>query len=204
MKKILLVSDGIFHPPFLGRMVLHKTLKSLPDFQFKQIRSMEKLPKNLDDFSALAIFIHHPTISEQAISNLEGYVTSGGGVLAIHSATASAKNDDRFTNILGGKFIGHGPVESFSVTPVNPESEIFRGIPDFEVTDELYIHELQPDIETHFTTIYDGQPVPMVWTRQYGQGRVCYACPGHRTDTMHLQEYQEILKRGFAWVSGEA
>lgn len=201
MKKVLLVSDGIFHPPLMGRMVLHRMLKELQGFQYKQIRSMEKLPENLKAFAAMVIFIHHETIPDKAVAIFDEYVSSGGGVLAIHSSTASAKNNDAFTDILGGKFIGHGPVESFAVTPIDSGNEIFGGIPEFRVTDELYIHNLQPDIETHFTTIHEGQPVPMVWTRNHGKGRVCYTCPGHKTASMRVSAYQEILKRGLDWVA---
>jgi len=42
-----------------------------------------------------------------------------------------------------------------------------------------------------------------VWTYYYGQGRVCYAVPGHRTETMRDKTYQKILQRGLAWVCGD-
>ena len=120
--------------------------------------------------------------------------------MAIHSATASYKEQDAFTDILGGKFRDHGPVEHFTVSPLDPPGELFRGIPAFTVKDELYIHDLQPDIKTHFTTQHEGQTVPIVWTRQHGQGRVCYACPGHRAASLRVPEYRRVLERGLAWT----
>lgn len=213
MKKVLLVTDGIFHPPYFGRMALHGSLKkgldtvqSLPKqekdaFEFRHIRSMEKLPGNLKDFSALVIYVHHKKISERALSLFDEFISSGGGVLGVHTATASFKDQSHYFEILGGRFIGHGPLAPFKVKPF-PESEIFAGIPAFTIKDELYIHELQPGITPHLTAMHEGQEVPIVWTYRYGQGRICYAVPGHRTETMRDANYQKVLQRGLAWVCG--
>ena len=199
MKKILLVTDGIFHPPYFGRMALHKALAGLDGFAFQRIRSMEKLPGNLVDFSAMVIYLHHKRISEKALAALDEFVCNGGGILGVHSATASFIEQIHYFDILGGRFIGHGPLEAFEVKPVT-ESDIFVGIPSFVVMDELYIHELQPGITPHFTASHEGREVPMVWTYHCEQGRVCYAVPGHRTETMHNETYQKVLQRGLAWV----
>lgn len=198
MKKVLLVTDGFFHPTYSGRLALHRSLKQLEGFSFKHVSSLEKLPADLDSFSALVLHYHHKTLSELALTKLKTYVTRGGGILAIHAATASFKETLPYFEILGGRFIGHGPVESFDVKKVR--DDIFGGIDDFVVTDELYIHELQPNIEVHFTAKHEGQDVPVVWTYQYGKGRVCYAVPGHTTESMRNKAYQELLKRALEWA----
>jgi type 1 glutamine amidotransferase len=202
MKKALLVTDGFFHPPFSARKVLHTTLAELDGFEFQPVRSMEKLPNNLREFLALVIYLHHQKISEAALTALDEFVSNGGGLLGVHTATAAYKNYLHYFEILGGRFIGHGPVTSFEVKPI-PESEIFAAVPAFTVKDELYIHELQLGITPHFTAKHNGQEVPVVWTYHYDKGRVCYAVPGHRTETMHNETYQKILQRGLAWVCGE-
>ena len=199
MKKVLLVTDGIFHPPFSAQKALREILMEVDRFEFQRIRSMEKLPTNLMDFSALVIYIHHKKISERALAKLDDFVSNGGGILGVHSATASFQGQLHYFEILGGRFTGHGPVAPFDVKPAD-ESEIFASLPAFTVKDELYIHELQPGIEAHFTATHEGREVPIVWTFQYGQGRVCYAVPGHRTETMRNTVYQKILQRGLAWV----
>ena len=43
MKKVLLVTDGVFHPTLPGRLALHDTLKQLSDFSFAHVSSLEKL-----------------------------------------------------------------------------------------------------------------------------------------------------------------
>ena len=200
--KVLLVSDGIVHPPLLARKALHKTLAELDGFEFRRLRSMEKLPSDLKDYAAMVIYIHHKEISATALQALDEFVSKGGGILGVHTATASFKQQLGYFEILGGRFTGHGPVEHFQVKPV-ANSDIFAGIPAFVVKDELYIHELEPGIETHFTATHDGQEIPAVWTHRFGQGRVCYTVPGHRTASLLNPTFQKILQRGLAWVCGE-
>ncbi len=199
MKHVLLVTDGIFHPPLLARMSLGKTLAKLDGLAFQHSRSLERLPENLARYSALVIYFHHKVLSDSALAALDRFVSHGGGVLGIHSATASFKEQREYHKILGGRFVGHGKVEPFTVRPVSG-SDLFAGIPAFTVRDELYLHELQPGIETHFTTEYQDRETPAVWTYRYGRGRVCYAVPGHCAGSMRNATYQEILRRGLIWV----
>ena len=199
MKKVLLVTDGFFHPTFLGRSALHKALKQLNDFSFDHVSSLEKLPADLSAFSALVLHYHHKTISPSALAKLDAFVKEGGGILAIHAATASFKETLPYFEILGGRFIEHGPVERFKVR--NVKRELFGHLGNFVVTDELYIHELQPGIQVHFTAKHEGKDIPVVWTYRYGNGKICYAVPGHTTKSMQNKTYQEVLKRGLLWVS---
>ena len=198
MKKVLLITDGIFHPTLFGRLALHEALKELDDFSFIHISSLEGLPTDLDSFSALVLHYQHKRISDTALGKLDQFVKNGGGILAIHAATASFKKTLSYFKILGGRFVGHGKVEPFEVTKVR--DDIFSGIENFVVKDELYIHELEPSIEVHFTAKYEGKEIPVAWTYRYGNGKVCYAVPGHTTGTMRNKTYQEVLKRSLMWV----
>lgn len=199
--KILLVTDGFFHPPLVGRLVLHRILYRLEGYSFSHVRSLEKLPADLGGFAALVLHFHHKEISQTALTKLDGFVRHGGGVLAIHAATASFRETLPYFKILGGSFTGHGKVEPFLVCNVD-KSGVFDGIADFTVTDELYLHDLQPGIETHFVANHAGSDVPMAWTYRYGAGMVFYACPGHTSGTMRNPAYQEVLRRALIFVAG--
>jgi type 1 glutamine amidotransferase len=201
MKKVLLVTDGYIHPLLLARKALHKALAELDGYEFQHVRSMERLPQSLNTFLAMVIYIHHKQISETALAALDTFVSNGGGILGVHTATASFKQQMHYFEILGGRFTGHGEVGDFEVKRVR--DDIFGDIGDFIVKDELYIHELQPRIDIHFTAKHEDQDVPVVWTYKYGDGRVCYAVPGHTTATMRNKTYHQILRRGLAWVCGE-
>jgi type 1 glutamine amidotransferase len=199
--KILLVSAGVFHPPLLGRYRLRRFFDSLHGFSFEAIGSLESLPKlDLANFRALVLYYHRARISSTALEALEGFVSSGGGALAIHSATASFKDAMRYFDILGGRFIGHGPVDRIEIKPAASQETAFAGIPAFQVYDELYLHELRGPVQVQFYASHEGEQAPMVWTHRFGQGRVCYACPGHTSSSLVNPRYQQILARGLTWA----
>jgi type 1 glutamine amidotransferase len=198
---ILLVSDGIVHPSLLGRFWLRRALRALPGYHFRRVASLEALPDlALASFRALVLYVHHKTLSLPALGCLETFVRQGGGLLGVHSASASFKQEDRYFEILGGRFVGHGPVETFQLQPATPQDVIFGGIAAFSVRDELYRHEYDPDNRVHFFALVGGEREPQVWTRRYGQGRVCYCALGHTAAAMRHPSVWEILQRGLAWV----
>jgi len=201
MINILLVTQGLFHPSWRARKLLHKILEGLEGFSFHTVNSMESLPQDLENYAAMVIYVHHKKISENALDRFDTFVKTGGGVLGVHTATASFKQQLAYSEIMGGCFTGHGPIERFEIQPL-VESAVFQDIPAFSVKDELYIHELQPGITPHFVAPYDGQEVPVVWTHPYGAGRVCVAVPGHFSRTLENKAYQEVLQQGLLWVSG--
>jgi type 1 glutamine amidotransferase len=201
---VLLVSAGLVHPPLTGWIWLWRFLARLDGFRVRRVRSLEALRRmDLRRYRGLVLYYHHDAISDAALGALDSFVSGGGGALAIHSATASFKDRQRYFEILGGQFREHGPVEPFEIRPASPADEIFGRVPAFTVKDELYLHDLVSEIDVHFLAEHEGEPVPVVWTRRHGQGRVCYACPGHRTESLRVPAMGEILRRGLSWVCQE-
>lgn len=202
-KSVLLVLAGVIHPPYRGRSLLKQTLAELPGFRFDEVPDLaQAVQRGLEAYDALVLYYHHrdDALSDTELSAFSSYVDAGGGVLAVHSATASYKRTPAYFTVLGGRFVGHGPVEPIAVRPSHADDDLFGGIDGFTVKDELYLHELQPDIRCRFETTYRGEPAPLVWTREPGAGRVCYVCPGHRSASMAHPSVQEILRRGLRWV----
>lgn len=198
---VLVVSAGIFHPPWLGRRRLVRALAQLPEFTFAHASSLEALPRlNMSRFKALVLNIHQEQISPEALEAFDQFVGQGGGLLAVHAATASFKDNSHYFDILGGRFTGHGPVEKMRIEACQTPEGIFDGIPAFSVTDELYLHELHPGVQVEFLATGVNEQAPAVWTYRYDQGRVCYACPGHRAESMAVPAYQALLQRGLRWV----
>jgi type 1 glutamine amidotransferase len=199
---ILLVSGGLIHPPFAGRLALERGLRSLPGCRVRRLASLEKLVDlELDEFQVLVLYYHHRVLSPAALSTFERYVRNGGGVLAVHSALASFKGSQVYFEILGGRFLRHGPVERMSLTPVPDPESPFTNLTTFTITDELYRHEYDPGNRVHFTVEVQGEREPQVWTRSYGRGRVCYFAPGHRAATLRNPQVQQVLQRGLTWLA---
>ena len=199
----LLIFDGLFHPYWLGRRNLERSLRKIPGWVFKRAPSLEKiLQLPMDSFQGLALYFHHKTVSQGALDRLDQYLRQGGGLLAIHSASASFKGQAQYLQILGGLFREHGPVGKFWVNPIDEKDEIFSGIPSFALQDERYRHEVDRTNRIHFTTTVDGEVEPVVWTRHHGKGRVCYCSLGHTISSMRNPHVLEILRRGLLWCAG--
>jgi uncharacterized protein len=201
MKRILLVARRNEHPPYRGCQALVQALLALEGCLIKPVESLEQVPIDLMAYDAMVLYFHEDKISDPAMSKFEQFVVKGGGVLAIHSATASFMKSAQYFEILGGRFLEHGPVSSFEIMPVTSSTGIFAGIQPFSVKDELYIHETQPGIKPQFIAIHNKEKIPVIWTHHYGKGRICYAVPGHRTETMRQPDYQFLLQQALKWVS---
>jgi type 1 glutamine amidotransferase len=181
---------------------LQQQLKQMPEYRFQRVPTLEKLtPETLGGQDALLLYMHHNNISPEALEALVGYVENGSGLFALHSASASFKEETRYLELLGGHFVEHGPIESFDVKPSAEEDEIFGSISPFSVRDELYRHAYNPENHIHFYTIVDGGKEPVVWTRRRGEGRVCYCSLGHTPESVRLQPVRRIIQKGLDWVT---
>jgi type 1 glutamine amidotransferase len=200
MTDILLISRGVLHPTLRARRLLRAALSTGGSIRLHEINSIEKLPPDLERYAAVVLYFHQKEISESALTRLEEYVASGGGLLGVHSATASFKQQPRYHRLLGGRFTGHGAIKPFAVVPCGDEG-IFSGLSPFTIRDELYFHDLQPDINAHFCSWAESGAVPVVWTRQQGQGRVCYVMFGHTISAIRDESVRQVLQRGLDWVS---
>ncbi|MCP4757531.1 MAG: ThuA domain-containing protein [Proteobacteria bacterium] len=200
-KKVLVVSAGIVHPSLLARFYLRRLLKKLDRFEFVFSTRVEDLNRLGDGgFAAVVLYFHRKQISDDALRHLEDFVGQGGGLLALHSASASFKQNTRYFDLIGGRFKTHGPIEDFVVRPSQETSELFSNIPEFTVKDELYIHEYQNDVTVHFTTQNGDATEPVVWTKAHGRGKVGYFSLGHCAKVITAPEVGRIILRLLEWM----
>ena len=219
MHTVLVISSGIFHPPLSGRLRLWQGLRAAPGVTLRHARSVEALARtDLPGLDAVVLYYHRKTISPAALDALDRFASGGGGILAVHSATASFKDAPAYAEVLGGLFAGHPPVGPLEIRAAAGADEIFGTIAPFTVTDEAYRHELSEDIRVHFVArcvARTGRPaprdvaasapapaeeLPIVWTRRHGLGRICYVGPGHRAASLRHPGMIAILQAGLAWV----
>jgi type 1 glutamine amidotransferase len=199
----LLILRGLVHPTWLACLRLRRILEATPSLQLQRASSLEVLPRlSMDQVHSLVIYFHHRRLSPSAMESLDAFIRQGGGLLAVHGASASFKTERSYHEILGGRFIGHGSVAEFEVQPVHGQEGVFEGVGSFSVRDELYRHEFDPANQVHFSTPVGTEQEPIVWTRIHGDGRVCYCALGHKAQVFRHPAVIEILQRGLLWVSG--
>ena len=94
-KLVLSVSDGVVHPSLMARFWLRRALIGLSGYRFRRIASLEFLLQQLlARLGAVVLYVHHDMLSLPALQRLEEFLDGGGGLLAVHSASASFQQEE--------------------------------------------------------------------------------------------------------------
>lgn len=168
-------------------------------------------------------------ISAEALAGLRSAVAAGTGLAGWHGGIAdSYRSSSDYLQLVGGQFATHPskrPEElvgdasdnyvphTIEFTDLGRDHEITRGLDDFSLTTEQYwvLHDDLVDVLA--TTTHPVQPYhpwhrpitsPAVWTRQWGEGRVFVATPGHSVEVLRDDNVRTIIERGMLWASRTA
>ena len=99
---------------------------------------------------------------------------------------------------------GHGPRSVFKVTIAQKDNPMVKGIADFETDDELYAKLLgDAPINTLATADSDfsKKTEPMVFTTEYGKGRMFHETFGHDGKAVKTPSVAKIIARGCEWAA---
>lgn len=160
-------------------------------------------PEVLSQYHTLVFYNNQPRISRSQLAALTGFLENGGGLVVLHSASASFQNSDEFIRIVGAAFKSHG-TGVFRAKRVRPEHPVLRGVPNFETWDETYIHtKHNPDRTVLEVRVQDGHEEPYTWVRSYGAGRIFYTAWGHDERTWGNEGFQQLLTQAIKWTAGD-
>jgi len=147
--------------------------------------------------------------AEQSRGLLEA-VKSGVGIAGWHGGMCDAfRTDTDYQFMTGGNWVAHpGGIVGYEVNIVKPDDPIVAGLSDFSMRSEQYYLHVDPSNEVLATTTFSGDAVPwiagtvmpVVWKRQWGEGRVFYSSLGHVAKDFDVPECFEIMKRGMLWA----
>src|SRR5262249_44415849 len=111
-----------------------------------------------------------------------------------------------------GPGAGHGPMHAFKIIIRDAEHPVVKGMPHewLHARDELYQGMRGPVENVHLiATAYahtvkysgSGEHEPMIWTVQYGEGRVFHTPMGHDVGAMQCVGFIATLQRGTEWAA---
>lgn len=165
----------------------------------------------LKNYDAIVFTIYAQKQGElpgQAQENLLNYVKGGKGFFVQHLATASFPKWDEFGKLCGRKWVmgtsGHGPRSVFESKIADQEHPITKGLTNFTTDDELYA-KLQGKEDIHVLVTADSdftkKTEPLVFVKNYGQGRVVHNAYGHDRKALMTPTVQKLIIRGTEWAA---
>jgi len=196
---------------------LKKILDETKKFDVKMVE-INKNPNILDSADELKEFdvivqnyvsLKLPPISDKAKENLLSFVRDGKGFVCFHMSSASWADWEEFHKLCGRYWVmgksGHGPRGTFQAKIVDPKNPITRGAKDFEADDELYAKLLVGDEKINVLVAADSewskQNEPLVFTKDYGKGRMFQFCFGHDVKALENPSVGRIFARGVEWAA---
>jgi type 1 glutamine amidotransferase len=151
----------------------------------------------------------------------KAYIEAGGGFVGIHSASGSERGWPYFWQVLGGKFVVHPKMQTFTVQVTDPQFAAVKNLPaQFAWTDECYfLDHLNPDnkvvLATDRTKIADldtirkkadpesfPNPLPLAWYHRFDGGREFYVALGHNKEDYANPILYGIIENGILWATG--
>lgn len=166
-----------------------------------------------------------PPMSSTGVQELLAWLRGGGGFVGVHSATDTFQDEgggiSHYVAMIGGQFRVHGAQFVGRVLNASPDHPVMKDFPEqLEIKDEWYLfdHQFADSAEGDFEVLarldpaearteqpklYDVSSYPIVWSRDFGDGRVVYNAMGHREDVWTTEEFQTLLLNALAWAAGE-
>ncbi len=138
----------------------------------------------------------------------------GHGFLGVHAAADTFGDYEPYWDMIGGTFNGHPWGAGTTVTLKVHDQEHPAAAPWGEgatLKDEIYqFKNWQPEkvrvlmsLDMENTELKKPYHVPVLWVKNYGNGRVMHMSLGHREDIWENLTYQESLLNGIRWLSGQ-
>jgi len=179
-------------------------------------------PANLKQYKAVVFNNTNNEIldSEEQKAAFQDYIRHGGGFVGIHSASGSMRKWPWFWSMLGGKFVRHPKMQTFTVRVKDREDISTRHLPaEFAWTDEFYyvdnmppgLHVLlagdlvtldDPEKEKYRGKAY-GDEFPLAWRHEFEGGRTWYTALGHKGEHYSDPRLLEHILGGIRWAIGQ-
>jgi type 1 glutamine amidotransferase len=169
------------------------------------------------------------SIEREELAGLRAAVAAGTGFTGWHGGIAdSFRASSDYLQLVGGQFATHPSKEpgacggdetdnflhyQVNLTALGREHPITAGIDDFELTTEQYWVLHDDLIDVLATTTHPVRPwhpwhrpivSPVIWTRQWGSGRIVVSTPGHSLDVLQNPNVRTIVERGMLWAARTA
>ena len=150
-------------------------------------------------------------ISPEQETGLLEAVKSGVGFAGWHGGLVdSFRNNPNYQFMVGGQWVAHpGDIIDYEINIIDHDDPITAGLADFKMHSEQYYLHTDPSNQVLATTTFNGKyapwiegcVMPVVWKRNWGQGKVFFSSLGHVATDFNVPQAREIVNRGLLWAS---
>ena len=184
---------------------LVEALESADAFDLDTAQEDLSALENLDPYEVLVFHYTVGEISDAQRDGLSKWLAGGKGMVGIHSAADSFRGDPDYRNLVGGYFITHPRYRQYQVSVKDAEHPIMQGVDEeFMVEDEQYLLDYDPRVHVLANALWQGDTMPVAWTKDHGEGRVFYQALGHDPKACEHPAFKKMLVQGTLWAAGGA
>ena len=210
--KTLFVTGGDLHDAKGNADVVQEAMEKTGYFELTRVDGDLNafLADRIAPYDLIVFFWTMGEITEAQKRGLMNHIASGKGFVTFHSGSDAFRGDPDYEAMVGGHFITHPEYRVFHVSttladPNDPKVEhpIMRGIKEFMINDEQYVLNFCPRVKVLANSLYRGELMPVIWTKDWGKGRVFYSSLGHDPKACEQEMFQVTLLRGMLWAAGQ-
>jgi predicted dehydrogenase len=200
--RVLLLSGGKFHKfdQLAPAIAEHQARRFNIEVTFK-VADLNKLDSG--NYAACLLYANQLEDEDGAVDALIRFVEKGGGLVGLHGGNNCFKDREDFGQLIGSRFIKHGPVTEFIVRPIDQTHPVTTRTGEYRVTDELYLNEPKADYQPLAVAYWQGTDQVMAYARKAGDGRVVYLANGHDERSVNHRHVQRLLERALRVACGE-
>ncbi len=202
--KTLLLTGGPIHDGKAIGDIMQSVLEKSGRFAVTRVQDdLDALtPERIAPFKLVVFYWTVDELSDAQKRGLLNHIAAGNGFVTCHSGADSFRGDPDYRALVGGYFVTHPHYREYQVSVVPSDSPITQGITEFMITDEQYILDYDPRVNVLANALYQGRLMPVLWTKDWGKGRVFYSALGHDPKACEQEMFQTLLLRGALWAAG--
>ena len=201
--KVMFLRGGGVHDWRNCTPILANVLEKTNDFEITFTENLDDLKEHIKQFDIIIQYTTGMQLTTEQENGLCDFVQNGGGYVGIHSASDSFKNADRYWEMVGGRFAGHGGGK-YTVYIYDRDHVITKGMEDFEIQDETYSHNYHRNAQMRSLTRMNrgNERQSMSWVSSYGKGNIFYTGNGHGLEAWNNPHFQRLVVRASYWAAG--
>lgn len=138
---------------------------------------------------------------------LSSFVSSGGGLLALHTTPICFDDWPEWGDVVGGSWqwgVSSHPMVGTVTAQIVGHHPVVAGLPSvITLHDEVYGDmQVRDDVEVLAVAKRHADDVdqPVVWTHTYGSGRVVFDGFGHDAVSIRQPHHAQLIEQALTWV----